>query len=148
MSPVKDTGTCGDNVLKTPIGTYLAVLDLGGRLDPAEGGRLRAMLPPNCPTELHEAIRAHKAVLRVLSASPNFVVVRSDVLPPSLLIWTATDQDRDLLIACGAPRNIVYTRHELAAIAQANPDTKSLMLLSECKHLFGGRLVATQPCDG
>jgi hypothetical protein len=131
--------------LKTPVETLLAVLDLGGRLGPAGGNRLRAWLPPNCPAELRESIRAHKTDLLVLLAFPDsllFVVVRSEILPP-WVFWTADDAGRNLLIAHGAPREIVYTRDELAAITQANPDAKSLTLMRECKRLFGSRFLAT-----
>lgn len=135
--------------MKTPVETFLAVLNVGGKLDPAEGDRLRAMLPPDCPAELREAIRVHKTGLLVLLAllsNPQFIVVRSEILAP-LLFWTADDQGRNLLIAHGAPPELVYTRDELAAIAQANPDAGSLILLCECKRLFRGRLHATRPCD-
>ena len=70
---------------KTPVGTFLAVLDLGGRLDPAEGGRLRAMLPPDCPVELRETIHIHKTgllILRAVPSSPLFIVVRPEIQPP------------------------------------------------------------------
>ncbi len=107
------------------------------------------MLPPDCPAELREAIRIHKTGLLVLLAvlsSPLFVVVRSEIQPP-WLFWAADDAGRNLLIAHGAPPETVYTRDELAVVVRANPDARSLMLLRECKRLFGGRLRATQPCD-
>jgi hypothetical protein len=128
--------------LKTPVGTFLAVLDLGGRLSPADGEKLHKALPPDCPSGLKEAIHTHKAALRELFASSNFVVVRSDVLLPPLLIWTATDRDRDRLMAHGAQSEIVYTRDELAVITRANPDPRALAAMHRVKELFGGRFTA------
>ena len=130
--------------MKTPVETFLAVLDLGGRLAPAEGGGLRAMLPPACPTKLSEAIQTQKPRLLGLLAllsSPQFIMVRSGV-GPQLLFWTASEEGRNLLISYGAPPEIIYTRNELTVIARVNPDSEALMLLSECKRLFGSRLQA------
>ena len=72
--------------------------------------------------------------------------MRSEI-QPSWLFWTADDAGRNLLVAHGAPSGIVYTCNELAAIVRANPNARSLMLFRECKHLFGGRILATQHCD-
>ena len=76
-----------------------------------------------------------------LLSGPEFIVVRSEILPPSLLIWTATNHDRDLLIAHGAPPETVYTYDELEILARVNPDPQALAMMHCCKALFGGRLI-------
>lgn len=133
--------------MKTAVETLLAVFETGGRLSPAAGGRLRVLLPSDSPTDLRAAICIHKPVLLTLVSSPQFIVVRSEVLQPRFLLWVATDCDRDLLISLGAPPELIYAREELAAIAQANPDANSLMLLRQCKRLFGSRLLTVEPGD-
>lgn len=126
--------------MKSAIETMLAVLNVGGRFAPADGDKLRVGLPADCPVELKDAIRANKGGLLALLAGPPFVVVRSEISQPDLLLWVATDRDRDFLISLGAPAGAIYTREELRAIVQRNPDADSLTVLHRCKQTFGGRI--------
>jgi hypothetical protein len=128
--------------MKTPVEAFLAVLNIGGSLTRAEGGRLRAELPPDCAPELKEAIRAHKPGLLALLSGPPFIVVRSEILPPPLLFWTADDRGRALLLSLGAASGSVYTFDELRAIVERNPDVESLKTFHRCKQTFGGRILA------
>ena len=122
---------------------FLAVVDIGGWMAPVDGGRLRVLLPADCPPDLRNAICDNKPLLLAFLSGPQFIVVRSEILPP-LLFWTAAHQGRDLLVAHGAPPELIYTRDELAAIARTNPDARSLMLLHQCKRLFGSRFFSTE----
>ena len=128
--------------MKTPVETFLAVLDIGGNLTRAEGGRLKTELPRDCPPELKEAIRAHKPGLLTLLAGPPFIVVRSEILPPPLLFWTTDDKGRELLLSLGAAPGSVYVFDELRVIVERNLDAESLTLLHRGKQTFGGRIFA------
>jgi len=133
--------------MNTPVSTFLAVLETGGRFAPADGDKLRVMLPADCSADLKDAIRAHKDGLLALLAGPPFIVVRSDVTQPDLLLWVATDRDRDFLISLGAPAGAVYTRDELRAIVNRNPDADTMTLLHRTKRTFGGRVFADSGCN-
>jgi len=128
--------------MKTPVETFLAVLEIGGRLAPADGGRLKTELPRNCPPGLREAIRLHKPGLLALLSGPPFIVVRSEILPPPLLFWTPNNEGRELILSLGAASGTVYVFDELRAIVESAPDAASLTVLHRCKQTFGGRLLA------
>lgn len=128
--------------MKTPIDAFLAVLEIGGTLAPVDGDRLRVALPRDCPHELKEAIHAHKPGLLALLSGPPFIVVRSEILPPPLLFWTADDNGRELLLSLGAASGSVYAFDELRAIVERNPDAESLKVLHRCKQTFGGSVFA------
>ena len=131
--------------MKTAVETLLAVFEIGGKLSPAGGHRLRVLLPTDSPPALKEAIRIHKPVLLALVSSPRFIVVRSEILQPQFLLWVATDCDRHLLISFGAPPGIVYTLDELRAITERIPDTDILTLLHQCKRTFGSTITTCPP---
>lgn len=64
--------------MRTPIGVWLAVAAIGGRLGVA-GDKLRMLLPPNCPPGLKDAIRLHKTGLLEL-LHMDFLVVEFEAL--------------------------------------------------------------------
>jgi hypothetical protein len=127
--------------MKTAVETLLAVLDAGGKLAPVGGEQLRALLPPDCPPDLIDAIRTNKGGLLALLSGPRFTVVRAEVIQPELLLWVDTDRDRDFLISLGASPETVYTRDELATFARTNPTPQALALMHRSKALFGGRFL-------
>jgi len=43
--------------MKTPVEVRLAIVAIGGRLGIVGDGRLKMLLPPDCPPELKNAIR-------------------------------------------------------------------------------------------
>ena len=125
--------------MKTPVEILLAVADIGGELGIA-GDKLRMRLPADCPPELKSAIRENKPSLLALLSGPAFVVVRSDLLPGELLLWTADEQARQQLIAHGAPPGCIYTRDELAPLVQQNTDPDTVRSVHAVKRSFDGRL--------
>ena len=126
--------------LETAIDVVLAVAEIGGKLAIADRNRLRTLLPAGCSPELKDAIRKNKAGLLALLAGPPFAVVRSDLLPGELLLWTADEEGRELLVAQGAPPGRIYNRDELATLVRQQPDPDTLRKLHAAKRTFNGRL--------
>jgi hypothetical protein len=127
--------------LKTPIDTLLAVADIGAKLEPTGTDKIKAWLPVDCPHELKEAIRQHKAALIALLSGPPFRIVRSEVLADETLFWTVNEEGRELLVANGAPRGSVYTYGELDTIVRLDPDPKHLRQLCHAMRRFDGRIL-------
>ena len=125
--------------MKTPIETLLAVADIGGKLGVAADGRLRTLLPRNCPSEIKHAIRENKAALLQLVNS-SFLIVRSATLHGQISFWTTDEANRELLLKCGASPSTTYTFGELDRIVRLNPNEDGLRLLHRIRQTFGGRI--------
>jgi len=124
--------------MKTPVEILLAVADTGGKLGIA-GDKLRMLLPADCPPELKEAIRQHKAALLELLRL-SFLVVRSDTLQTTVF-WTPDEATKESLAAAGADLGSIYTASELAQVVHRRVTVEELPLLHAAKQRFSGKVV-------
>lgn len=121
--------------MRTPISTWLAVAAIGGRLRIAEGG-LRMLLPADCPPELKDAIRQHKAALLQL-VRLDFLTVRSDALNATIF-WTPDEATKEALVFFGASPGSVYTAAELQHLVHCRVTVHDLPLIHTAKRQFDG----------
>jgi hypothetical protein len=128
--------------MNTPIGTLLKLAALGGRLSIA-GDKLRVLHPANSPNELKDSISQHKSTLLNLLRL-KFIVVQADAVD-AILFWTPEEETKTALILAGAIASNVYTRSELAAIAQSRITSQQLLLIHTTKRFFAGRVVPQKP---
>jgi hypothetical protein len=127
--------------MKTPVEVLLAIVAIGGRLDSVGDGRLRMLLPPDCPTELKNASRQHKAAL-LEWLRLNFLVILSEALHATLL-WTPDEATKEPLAAAGADLGSIYTAPELGQSVHRRVATGGLPLLHAAKRRCNGKL--TEP---
>jgi hypothetical protein len=126
--------------MKTPIELLLAVIGIGGKLEIA-GDRLRMLLPADCPPDLKDAIRQHKAALVDLLRL-TFLVVRSGTLGTTVL-WAPDEATKESLAAAGANPGYIYTADELAQLVHRRVTVGELQQIHSAKQRFGGKL--TEP---
>jgi hypothetical protein len=69
------------------------------------------------------------------------VIVRSEVLHGEIVLWTASDEGRDLLMRHGAARGSIWTYAELDRVCRLNPNADGLNRLHLVKRTFQGRIV-------
>jgi hypothetical protein len=123
--------------MKTPIELLLAVTNIDGRLTTA-GDRLRVLLPADCPPELKDAIRQHKAALLDLMRRP-FLIVRSGALD-STVFFVPDDATKEALVAAGADPGSIYTRSELEVLVRRRIAMSELRLIHAAKQRFNGKV--------
>ncbi len=123
--------------MNTPIQAWLAAADVGGQLGMA-GDKLRMLLPPDCPPELKDAIRRHKAALLVL-LNFNFLTVRSDALQETIF-WTPDAATKEALIEAGAAPGSVYTAAELERLTSRRVTAAELPVIHQTKRTFDGTI--------
>ena len=121
--------------MTTPVQILGDVRAIGGNLSIA-GDQLRVLLPVDCSSKLKGEIREHKAaLLRLLGV--KFLVVWSQLLKETVF-FVADDQTKERLVASGAERGGIYTRAELAVLANGQVSADELIRVHEAKQLFNG----------
>jgi hypothetical protein len=123
--------------MKSPVEILFAVNQEAGHIEPA-GDKLRVFLPADCPPELKEVIRQHKAALLDLLRL-NFVVVRSDTLNTTVF-WTPDESTKEALVNKGVHRGDIYTASELEQLVNRRVTDKELPLIHAAKKCFDGKL--------
>jgi hypothetical protein len=123
--------------LNRPVEILLKVARIGGQLN-AVNGRLRVLLPEDCPPGLKEEIRQHKtALLSLLSLAFGF---RSDVLS-SIIFFVADDATKQSLVRAGVDPGIIYTKFELAELVHKRVTRDELPRIHAAKQIFHGSKV-------
>src|SRR5882672_7660586 len=97
------------------------------------------LLPSDCPCEVKDAIRQHKAALLELLGL-NFLVVRSDTLN-AMLFWTPDETTKRALITAGADAGSIYTAAELTELVKRRVTAVELPLIHAAKHHLQGRVI-------
>jgi hypothetical protein len=123
--------------MKTPVEVLLTVVRIGGKLDSA-GDRLRMLLPANCPPELKDDIRQHKAALLDLMQL-RFLIVRSAVLNATVF-FTSDDATKESMVAAGADSGSIYTRAELEVLVRGRITATELRLFHAAKQRFNAKV--------
>lgn len=124
--------------MTTPLEIWLAVGAIGGKLGLA-GDRLRMLLPADCPPELKDAIRQHKAALLQL-VRLDFLTVRSETLNATVF-WMPDETIKEALETFGASPGSVYTAVELQHLVQRRVTLHELPMIHAAKQRFNGRLI-------
>lgn len=122
--------------MKTPVQILLRVVSIGGQLD-IVNGRLRMLLPPDCPPELKDEIRHHKSFL--VSLMRLAFAFRSDVLN-SIIFFVADDTTKESLVAAGADLGSIYTRAELEMLVRRRITPTELRLIHAAKQRFNAKV--------
>ena len=122
--------------MNRPVEILLKVVSIGGQLD-AVNGRLRMVLPEDCPLELKEEIRQHKtALLSLLSLAFGF---RSDLLN-SIIFFVADDATKQSLVCAGVDPGIIYTKSELAELMHKRVTREELPRIHAARQIFNGKV--------
>ncbi len=123
--------------MKTPVELLLTVENIGGHIT-TTGDRLRMLLPAECPQELRDNIRQHKAALLKLMEL-TFLIVRSRVLSGTVF-FVPDDAKRQSLILAGAKAGSVYTTAELSILVGRRITPNELQLIHSGKQQFNGEV--------
>lgn len=123
--------------MNSPFDTLLAVANIGGRLGIAED-KLRVCLPPDCPTELKESIRAYKLDLLALLRL-HFCILRSATLS-KVIVWVQDEAAKEMLVSVGADRANIYTLRELELLIDAGVTAEELPLIHDGRRRFHGTI--------
>jgi hypothetical protein len=98
--------------MKAPIEIIVDVADIGGRLEIIDG-KLRTLLPADCPTELEEAIRLNTVQLINLLRL-DFLVIRRKLLDQTEAIyWTPDEATKMALAGAGAYLDGIFSAPEI-----------------------------------
>ena len=123
--------------MKTPVELLLTVGKIGGDIT-SSAGRLRMLLPAECPPELKDDIRQQKpALLKLMGLT--FLIVRSGVLGATIFFVPDAATKQSLILA-GAKRGSVYTKAELGALVTRRATPKELRLIHAAKQQFNGEV--------